>query len=203
MASSQVAPGAIPQPSFAGLGRRFWAHIIDTLIAGSVLFAVSFAMRRLRAAGVWTALEEADPVTVWHAMAIPAKLSIIVAFIISLGPIYLGFFEASAWQASIGKRLLGIYVTDVSGRQPTLGRSLARSFAKCVFHACYVWVISLVTIASSAQKQAVHDAIAKTVVVRGRPWANGQIEIWEIVSAFGIPFLWLLITFLVVFRSIE
>ena len=202
MASSQAAPGAIPQTSFAGLGRRFWAHIIDTLIAGSVLFAVSFAMRRLREAGVWTAPREPDPITVWHAMAIPAKLSIIVALIISLGPIYLGFFEASAWQASIGKRLLGIYVTDVSGRQPTLGRSFARSFAKCFFQACYLWVISLVTIAASAQKQAVHDAITKTVVLRGRPSADGQIETWEIIAAFVIPFLWLLITFLEVFRSV-
>jgi hypothetical protein len=59
------------------------------------------------------------------------------------------------------------------------------------------------TIAGSPQKQAVHDAIAKTVVLRGRPSADGGLETWEVIAAFGIPFLWLLITFLMVFRSIE
>jgi uncharacterized RDD family membrane protein YckC len=150
MASSQVAPGAIPQPSFAGLGRRVAAHIVDWLIAIAVLFIVSFAMQGLRAAGVWTVPEGTDPIAVWQEVGISVKALVILAAIVGMGPIYWAFFEASPWQASFGKRLLKVYVIDARGARPRLGRSFGRSLSKCLFNIFYVWLISVVTVAFSA-----------------------------------------------------
>jgi uncharacterized RDD family membrane protein YckC len=203
MASSQPSVVVVPQSSYAGLDRRIAAHLIDVLIAGAVMLAAAFTMRWLRTVGVWTApSEEADPVTLWHGMAVPAKFAVIVVFIVSMGPIYLGLFQASAWQASIGKRLLTIYVTDRAGRRLGLGRSLARSFAKDIFNSLfYLGIVSLVTIAVSTKKQALHDFAARTLVVQGRPPIGGSLEFWRILAAFGIQYLWFVVTFTVLFRT--
>ena len=76
MASSQVfspvAPAVLPQNSYAGLGRRVAAHLIDILIAFVVMMAAGFFMRWLRVLGIWTVPTppsgEADPATLWHSM---------------------------------------------------------------------------------------------------------------------------------------
>ena len=204
--SSAVAPGVFPQTAYAGLGRRIVAHVIDVLIAFAVMMTAGLFMRWLRGAGVWTAptmpAGEADPVEIWRMMSISAKVAILLCFIVMMGPIYLGLFQASAWQTSVGKRLLNIYVTDTGGRRLGLGRSLARSFAKDIFNLFYLGFVSLVTIIASAKKQALHDFAANTVVVKGRPSAGGSLELWRIVAAFGAQFLWFVVTMVVVFRRI-
>jgi hypothetical protein len=48
-------------------------------------------------------------------------------------------------------------------------------------------------------KKALHDYVAKTLVVRGRPVPGGSIEAWRVVAAFGIPFVWLMSTVLATF----
>ena len=202
MASSQPSLVTVPQSSYAGLGRRIAAYLIDVLIAIALLFVVGFLMRGLRAAGVWTPAEVLDPSVAWREMAVPAKIAILVAFVVSMGPFCLAFFEASAWQASVGKRLLNIYVTDGAGRRLGLVRSLGRSFAKCFFNLFYLVLASVVTIAASAKKQALHDFAAKTLVMRGQPEPGGSLEPWQILAAFGIPFFWLVVTFVAVFQTV-
>ena len=66
-------------------------------------------MRYLLAVGLWTVPEgDLDLVTLVRAMPVTAKLEVIMAFVVSKGSIYSGLFQASASQASIGKRLLGV-----------------------------------------------------------------------------------------------
>ncbi len=169
MASSQPAPSAIPQYSFAGLGRRTAAYVIDVTITFAVLLAATLAIRWLRIVGVWTPPAGAETVDGWASLDLPAKVAVIIAFLVSTGPIYLAFFEASVWQASVGKRLLNIYVTDNAGRRVGLARSFGRSFAKSFFNFLQISFVSVVTILVSGTKQALHDRAAKTLVVCGRP----------------------------------
>jgi len=206
MAFSQVAPAVVLQLSYAGLGRRVAAHLIDALIALAVMFAGGFVMRWLRVLGVWDVPVpegEADPVMLWHWMNPASKVAIVVAFIVSMGVFYSGFFQASAWQATIGKRLLNIYVTDPVGRRISLTRSLVRSIAKGVFNTFYLGIISVGTIVAAAKKQALHDYVAKTVVVNGRPPEGGSLELWRVVAAFGVQLLWFVVTMLAVFRNFQ
>jgi uncharacterized RDD family membrane protein YckC len=204
MASSQPSSIAVPESGYAGLGRRIAAHLIDLLIAGAVTMVAGFTIRWLRTVGMWTVPPEgADPVTIWHGLAIPAKLAVVILFIVSMGPIYLALFQASAWQASVGERLLTIYVTDEAGRRLGLARSFARSFAKAVFNSFYLTLVSVITIAASTKKQALHDYAARTLVVRGRPSMGCSLELWRIVAAFGIQFLLFVVTFAVLFRTLR
>lgn len=162
MASSQPAPGAISKASYAALGRRTAAYVIDVTIAFAVLLAATLAIRWLRMVGVWTPAAGVDAVGGWASLKTPAKVAVIIASLVSMGPIYLALFEASAWQASIGKRLVNIYVTDEAGRRVGLARSIGRSFAKAIFILLQVAFLSLFTILVSAKKQALHDFAAKT-----------------------------------------
>jgi uncharacterized RDD family membrane protein YckC len=203
MTSSQVAPSAPPQPTFASLSRRIAAHLIDAVISLVLVLAASVAMRGFRTVGVWTP-PAADPISNWRALEFPTRLAVVIAFLVATGTIYRAFFEASTWQASIGKRLLNIYVTDDRGRRIGLPRSLGRSFAKSFFNTVYpLGAISVATIAACSKKQALHDFVARTLVVGGRPLNVGTFELWRIVAAFGIPFVWLLVTFVAVFRTLH
>lgn len=199
MASSQPAPLAVAPPSFAGFGRRLAAFVIDAVLAccPMVVFAITF--RILHALHVWTVRNEGfDPVETWHAMAVPAKLAILLDYVILMGPIYLAVFESSSWQASVGKRLLGIYVTDDQGRRIGIARAFGRWIAKVVLNWFMLLLVSVVTIVATRRKQALHDFVAGTLVVCGRPQPGGSLETWRILAAFVIPYLWLLATFLAI-----
>ena len=130
------------------------------------------------------------------------KAAIIVCFIVLMGPFYQGLLQASAWQATIGKHLLNIYVTDTVGRRLGLGRSLARSFAKDFFGVFYpLGLVSVAAMITSAKRQALHDFAAKTVVLNGRPAGSGSPELWRFMAGFGIPFLWYVVTMLVLLKT--
>lgn len=74
--------------------------------------------------------------------------------------------EASAWQASIGKRLMSIRVVDLNGQRVTLARSAARNLLK--FVSVLTFGIGFIIIAFTRREQGLHDILARALVVRGR-----------------------------------
>ena len=196
MASSQMALGPSIRPSFAGLGSRITAYLLDLLIAFSVLILAGITMRTLRAVGLWTPAGMGDPEQAWRTLGVGAKLAIVSAFVVSGGPIYLILFEASPWQATFGKRILKIYVTDNEGRRISLTRSFGRWLAMWSFGLFGGSLISLITILTTKEKKALHDFAASTVVLSGRPTPGGNLEAWRIAAAFGISLLWIIGSFI-------
>jgi uncharacterized RDD family membrane protein YckC len=78
--------------------------------------------------------------------------------------LYFAGLESSAWQATVGKRLIGLLVTDTAGRRLSFGRSTARYFAKLL--SALPILIGYLLAAFTPRKQALHDLIAGTLVVR-------------------------------------
>lgn len=78
--------------------------------------------------------------------------------------VYCAILEESALQGTIGKRLLGLRVTDSQGRSLTMGRSIGRNSAKVISYLpCglgFLWALW------SKRKRAWHDMIAGTLVVK-------------------------------------
>ena len=105
MESSQAVPITLPSP-YASLGRRVAAHLLDVLVAFSVLLLVAIVMRVLGAFGFWMPDPGRTPEQAWQALGMVAKMFVLVAFVLSMGPIYFMLWEASPWQATLGKRLL-------------------------------------------------------------------------------------------------
>ena len=205
MASPSVDVAALPQTFLADPARRILAHLIDITIAFTATMAAGVIVLRLGTLGLWTVSEgERDPVSLWHALSGAAQLAVIVAFVVSKGPFYSGLLQSSAWQASIGKRLLSVYVTDTAGRRLGLLRSLGRSFAKDLFNSfLFLGIVSVATMGATSTKQALHDYAARTVVVKGRPPGNHSPGVWRFVVGFGIQCLWYAVTMVAVFRTLS
>jgi uncharacterized RDD family membrane protein YckC len=81
-----------------------------------------------------------------------------------------------AWGTTLGKRLLGLRVTGPAGGRPTAGQAAAREaftllgaipFVGPVL-ALVAWIVIVVTVAKSPQRQGAHDNLAGgTFVVTG------------------------------------
>jgi len=80
------------------------------------------------------------------------------------GWLYFALMESSAWQATVGKRVLGLYVTDLQGRRISFGRASGRYFAKIISN--FTLLIGYVMAGFTAKKQALHDMIAGCLVLK-------------------------------------
>jgi uncharacterized RDD family membrane protein YckC len=106
-----------------------------------------------------------------------------------LGPFLLGLcyqpvLEASPVQATLGKRAMGIMVTTVSGGRLTIGMSFLR-YLVGAGSACALFLGHLVAF-FSVRKQALHDLVADTLVIRGSVADVNPAEAWKntLVSLF-------------------
>ena len=80
---------------------------------------------------------------------------------------YFSLLESSRWQATLGKRVCRLRVTDLGGGRIGLGRAIGRNLAK--FVSWFVLGIGFLMVAGTRRKQGLHDLMADTLVVRRRP----------------------------------
>jgi len=162
---------------YAGLARRPGAIVLDTIII--ILFYVTLGLivRFLLATGlvdvetIFGATPTDGNVSLgemWTQMSVLRKLGVL-AFAIAPSALYNAGFHASKWQATVGKRLLGIKVVDDHGARISLKRALGRYSAQYFLGNMSFGILSLIsvgTIVASQKAKAVHDMIAGTEVIR-------------------------------------
>jgi uncharacterized RDD family membrane protein YckC len=83
-----------------------------------------------------------------------AKLSIVAPYFI--------FTESSRWQATVGKKLLGIKVGDFEGKRISIGKASLRFFGKWI--SGQILLIGYLMAFFTKNKQALHDFLAETFV---------------------------------------
>lgn len=83
---------------------------------------------------------------------------------ILVGWIYFAGMESSRHMATIGKQAFNLRVTDVNGYKISFGRASARFFGKIL--SAVILYIGFIMIAFTRNKQALHDKIAHTFVVK-------------------------------------
>jgi uncharacterized RDD family membrane protein YckC len=82
-----------------------------------------------------------------------------------IGPwLYFALQESSERQATLGKMALKIYVTDLQGRRISFGQATGRYFGKIL--STLILGIGYMMAGFTAQKQALHDMMASTLVKR-------------------------------------
>jgi uncharacterized RDD family membrane protein YckC len=93
-----------------------------------------------------------------------------IAFIASCiaGWLYYSVFECGSWQATPGKRILGLRVTDVGGNRIGFGRASGRYFAK-IISAFPTLCIGFLMAGITQKKQGLHDKLVDTLVLYGAP----------------------------------
>ncbi len=164
---AQVAPAAaMYQPFYAGFWLRFVAYIIDALIIGIPFGVIILIM--LAATGVLAGLQNIHPGESPDAIfALVGIGAIFGALVITLlgSWLYYAWCESSEWQATLGKKALGLYVTDMEGRRITFGRASGRFFAKMIT-GLIPFGIGYMLAGFTEKKQALHDMIASCLVMR-------------------------------------
>lgn len=98
--------------------------------------------------------------------------------VFEVGLPYYVLAECSAWQGTIGKRLLGLRVTDLSGRRIRLRRAILRYL--CRILSALPFQFGFCMAAFTTRKRALHDFAAGTMVVRSEhmmpPWRSLALE---------------------------
>jgi len=96
-----------------------------------------------------------------NAIFIAAKLPYAAIF---TGWLYFALMESSKTQATLGKMALGLYVTDLNGNKIGFGRATGRYFGKLV--SGLILCVGFLMAGWTAKKQALHDIIAETLVLK-------------------------------------
>lgn len=161
------AYAAVPQQVFpampvayAGFWLRFVAYLIDAFIL--CLVAAPFFLLFGGAALLQGIAAGRSPDEFLAAM-----MGAVLGFeFAALGGVWLYYalFECSTWQGTPGKKILGLYVTDGRGRRISFGRATGRYFAKMI--SGMTFLIGYIMAGFTARKQALHDMIADTLVLR-------------------------------------
>jgi uncharacterized RDD family membrane protein YckC len=89
----------------------------------------------------------------------------IISIAIVGGWLYYAYCESSTWQGTLGKKALGLIVTDLEGRPVTFGRASGRFFSK-IITGLIPFGIGYIMAGFTARKQALHDMIASCLVLR-------------------------------------
>lgn len=96
---------------------------------------------------------------------------VLLAFYILCNWLYFAISESSAWQATLGKKIVALCVTDAQRRRLTFSRASARFFSgRLLFHVPAVGIPYFLVDCSIAaippRKQALHDRIAGCLVLK-------------------------------------
>lgn len=83
-----------------------------------------------------------------------------------IGFLYKPFFESSPAQATPGKRIMGIIVSDLNGDRITMKTAFNRYLVS--FVSCVLLCIGHIVAFFSVKKQTVHDLVAGTLVTNGK-----------------------------------
>lgn len=147
--------------AYAGFWLRLTAAVIDVLILSAATLIIMvplaplfFGTRPPRPPMPGAGLQ---PAMMMFASTIYA-LSIVGWWL------YFSFFESSSWQATPGKRALGLFVTDLQGRRISFGRATARCFGKIL--SALILYIGFFMIGFTERKQGLHDMLADCLVLR-------------------------------------
>lgn len=170
-------------------------HLADVL--GQAVDPVGLAVQLMQDAALQAAAAMVEASL--RALLLPPALTFMV-----LAAIYWIGFERSAWQATPGKRALGLQVVDLRGGRPGLARAAGRHFAGALS-----WLTLNLGHALAAlppHKRALHDYLAGTRVVHADDdphlpgWASAWIGL-QVLLAFALP-AWLLLRYVTALRGI-
>jgi uncharacterized RDD family membrane protein YckC len=158
---------------YAGFWLRFVAYVIDTIIIEvTFMFAAFVPVFLFIGIGQLVGINLSQPFPSGPANAKPAVIIFILLMelviwggMITLFWLYFAKLESGPSQATYGKRIMGIHVTDLSGQRISFGRASGRFFGKIV--SALPMDIGFIMAAFTDRKQALHDMIAGTLVLKG------------------------------------
>jgi uncharacterized RDD family membrane protein YckC len=151
---------------------RLFAGIIDLLILGIPLACfISFLSVAM---GISTAFLDLEPGKTPHDLLLKFGDRFIyatLAFFVAMSWAYFAGCESSKWQATPGKKFLGLMVTDESGARATFWKASLRFwYGRALIHVPYVGIYYVLVdcgrVAFSRDGRAIHDLMSGCSVKR-------------------------------------
>jgi len=162
------APAALaaPQLPHAGFWLRFLAYLIDSVVIGLGVVVVLVPLIFLTGLGtLLTRLRPQDELGDAGFFLIIGVLFLFATVSLAVTWLYHAWMESSEWQATVGKKALGIIVTDMAGHRVSFERATGRHFAKIVTNMVPAF-IGYIMAGFTEKKQALHDMIASCLILR-------------------------------------
>ena len=135
-----------PEVKYAGFWLRFVAYMIDSFILG-ILYGIYFLI-----------------VNIFIFYEVYPFLIFMIPFVLFSSWLYFSIMESSKAQATIGKMALSLKVTDMEGNRISFGRATGRFFGKFISE--IILMIGFMMAGWTEKKQALHDMMADTLVIR-------------------------------------
>ena len=142
-------------PTYAGFWWRFLGYIIDAVISACIFFPLG----ALLGVAIVASGEDPNSPSMLLARLGLNGVSLIVTWL------YYAFCESSSWQGTIGKKVLGLRVTDLDGNRISFGNATGRHFGKIL--SGLIFGVGFIMIAFTERKQGLHDMMASTLVLKG------------------------------------
>jgi len=134
----------------AGFFKRFVAVMIDSFILGFIAFALMFTI------GFFIGGMLSSPETMAKVNSFGMLMDVVIVWL------YFALQESGEEQATVGKRILGIYVTNKEGERISFAQATIRYFSK---YLSSIMMIGFIMAGFTKNKQGLHDMIADTLVV--------------------------------------
>ncbi|MDV6316147.1 RDD family protein [Idiomarina sp. HP20-50] len=142
----------------------FWLRLVAAIIDGIILQVGLFIVGLIVGifVGIFMGVAGASTEDIqWVSMSIGYGIGIIGQWL------YFTIFEISGWQATPGKKVLSLKVTDMEGQQIGFGQANIRYWSKII--SALILFIGFIMIAFTEKKQGLHDIFAKTLVIKDKP----------------------------------
>lgn len=151
----------------AGLGTRFVAWVVDTILITFLSFAIFIGLLCTGVVGDQALRQLGDaPGEDFPEHELPMYFIGLIILFLNLGSLlYYGCSELFLRGQTFGKRRLGIRVVKVDGFALDAGGILVRTFFRLIDHMPPLWVVPVV----SQKSQRLGDMVAGTVVVTDKP----------------------------------
>jgi uncharacterized RDD family membrane protein YckC len=155
-----------PVLSYAGFWLRFVAYIIDGFVVATGFITIIIVLAMVTGIGsAVSGIHSGEDIG--QALAVMGITFIFFAVLLGIlgGWLYFAMMESSVWQATLGKKALGLEVTDLIGRRISFARASGRHFGKIITNLIPLF-IGYILAGFTEKKQAVHDMIAGCLVLR-------------------------------------
>ena len=153
---SYAAVAPVAGVAYGGFWIRVVAAIIDFIILRIVVSPIKLIFGGLGLAGMMSGIHPVG-------LAVLGGGLTVIALIFSSW-LYEAFMESSSYQATLGKMIFGMKVTDLYGNRISFGRATGRHFAKWL--SGMILGIGYIMVAFTERKQGLHDLLAGTLVRR-------------------------------------
>lgn len=128
---------------YAGYWPRMWAYNTDLLILLVVYYFLTLFIDE-------------------------ARILYGICFVVTV--LYHAIFESSKWQATPGKRIMKLKVTNHQGDRIDVIKGVARFMLKII--SLLIFYIGFIMIGFSKRGQGLHDKLAGTLVISDTPGSN-------------------------------